>query len=242
VDRKKLLYVACGVACLLFAAVLLHNADGILRGFSKHDDVVEESIEVPKESAAEFAAESQPSAQRESGQAPEGECVVYVVGSVKHPGVYTVPQGTRIYKVLSLAGGFTEDADKAAVNLAATVSDGVQINFPNYIETAQKGYRTGESSSRKSASDKNYGYNSSSNSSKRRSSSGEKSVASLVDLNKASEEELNALPGVGAKTAALIVEYRQRHGRFERKEDLLEIRGIGVKKYEKLRDYVTVGE
>lgn len=239
-DRKKFLYIGCAVGCLLFASFVLHNADNIFGRFSKEEDVVEESIEAPKEGTAET---ERPTQREASAEAEEGECVVYVIGAVKHPGVYTVPNGTRVYKLLSLAGGFSEDADKAAVNLAAKVKDGEEINFPSCVETAQKGYRASGSSSRKSSSAKSSDdTRQSESSSTRRTRRNANGSGAIVNINSASEEELDSLPGVGAKTAALIVEYRRQHGRFERKEDLLSVRGIGAKKYEKLKDHVTVGE
>lgn len=242
-NKTKLLYIAGGVACLLFAAVLLNNADNILGGFGKNDEVVEGTLDAVEKTGQNAAPESdKPQAAENLQNDNEGEAVVYVTGSVKRPGVYTVAAGTRIYKVVALAGGFTEDADRSAVNLAAKVKDGAQIDFPSCVETAQKGYKTAKSSSR-SGRAKNTGYSESDNrSGKRRRKSADTSSVGVVDINSASEEELDSLPGVGARTAALIVQYRQSHGRFKRKEDLLEIRGIGVKKYEKLKDYVTVGE
>ncbi len=61
-----------------------------------------------------------------------------------------------------------------------------------------------------------------------------------VNVNIASAEELEKLPGIGPKTAGAIVSYRKKHGRFERKEDLLEVKGIGKKKFEKIKDLIEI--
>ena len=65
--------------------------------------------------------------------------------------------------------------------------------------------------------------------------------AGLVNINTASAAELDTLPGVGAKTAALIVEYRQKNGPFKKIEDLMNVRGIGEKNFLKLKPHLTIG-
>lgn len=67
-------------------------------------------------------------------------------------------------------------------------------------------------------------------------------VIEQVDVNRASESELQVVPGIGPAMAKRIVEWRTEHGRFERLDDLLNIRGIGVKTLDKLRPYLTVGD
>ncbi len=62
-----------------------------------------------------------------------------------------------------------------------------------------------------------------------------------VNINTASVAELDALPGIGAKTAALIVEYRQKHGLFKKVEELMNVRGVGEKNFLKLKDQISVG-
>ena len=65
--------------------------------------------------------------------------------------------------------------------------------------------------------------------------------AAKIDLNRASSEELQALPGVGVRTAELIIGYREEHGRFEKIEDLMNVRGIGERTFLRLRELVEVG-
>lgn len=217
--NNKWLFTAAGIACLLFSSVLLHNHGGDF--FKSKSDVVEETITVSKE-----ADRPQPVGNASDSY---GKIVVYVNGAVKKPGVFSVTEGTRLYEVLSLAGGFTEDADRSAVNLAARVKDGQQVNFPSCIETAQKGYKSSTRSSKKNSAT---GYKKSQT----------KISSSKINLNSATQEELENLPGVGAKTAKLIIDYRNENGDFTRLEDLLQIKGIGAKKYEKMKGSLTLGE
>lgn len=242
--KSGLLYCAAAVCCLLFTAMLLHNADSIFGGFSKSRDVEEATIpssEIAKDKEENYSRGKQDSFEQNSRspQDESGDISVFVTGAVKRPGVYNVPSGARVYQLLARAGGFTEDADKSAVNLAAKVRDGAQIDFPSCVETAQKGnrnYKSTKTSKQSSGDVKN-----SSSSRSRRTKSEDNPLGSLIDINSASEEELDTLPGVGAKTAALIVNYRNEHGKFERIEDLLDVKGIGTKKYAKLKDRITVG-
>ena len=74
----------------------------------------------------------------------------------------------------------------------------------------------------------------------RRAQDSKPSAVALVNLNTATAEQLDRLPGVGAKTAALIIEYRQKNGGFKKIEDLMNIRGIGEKSFLKLRPLITV--
>jgi len=147
---------------------------------------------------------------------------VHVAGQVKKPGVYTLPSGSRIRDALQQAGGAKPDADLDGVNLAEPLSDGQKIYVPHKAETRIAAVfrepRAGESSSRSST----------------------KSPPRFpLDINRATAEELEQLPGIGPVLAARIVEYRQMRGRFQSVDELLEVRGIGPKRLEQIRPYVV---
>lgn len=131
---------------------------------------------------------------------------VYLTGAVHAPGVYTVPQGLRVWALLERAGGAREDADLEALNLAAPVTDGMHLHVP----------RRGEPPS------------------------ATPTPSARLDLNTASVEELERLPGIGPRTAQAIVDYRLKHGPFRRLEDLLAISGIGPATLERIRPWVTI--
>ena len=151
--------------------------------------------------------------------------VVHAAGAVATPGVHRVPSGARVADVLDAAGGVTTDADLDRVNLAAPVADGQRLYVPRLGEAAIPvpiGPSDGAGGSG-GAGD------------------GTSSTAGPVDLNRATESELDVLPGVGPATAAAIVAHRGANGPFSRVDDLLEVRGIGPAKLEALRDLVTAG-
>jgi competence protein ComEA len=134
------------------------------------------------------------------------EIKVYINGAVHKPGVYQVYGEDRLEDVLILAGGLTEDADPARVNLALRVRDEAHFYVPRIGETIPTA----------------------------------SPVPGKVNINTASVEELQTLPGIGPTKASDIVKYRQENGLFSRVEDLLLVPGIGPKTLEDLREFITV--
>lgn len=123
------------------------------------------------------------------------DVVVYISGAVNKPGVYKVAPTARVADVVVLAGGLRADADYAAVNLAAHISDAAHIQVQSI--GAPMPHAVAES------------------------------MPTTVAVNRASAEELAALPGIGPALAARIVEHRTAHGAFATMDDLGEVPGIG---------------
>jgi competence protein ComEA len=134
----------------------------------------------------------------------------HAAGAVTRPGVYKLPPGARVTDLLDAAGGPAAVADLDQLNLAAPVGDGERIYVP----------RRGESPPPVAG--------------------GGQVATGPVDLNRATAEELDALPGVGPATATAIIAHRTKTGRFRTVDDLLEVRGIGEAKLADLRDKVKV--
>jgi competence protein ComEA len=137
------------------------------------------------------------------------ELVVHVAGAVRRPGLYELPEGSRVSDAVARAGGATRKADTAAVNLAAPLADGIQVLIPSRVAGA-----AGAAAAAGGA-------------------------AARVSLSSATLAELDALPGVGPVTAQKIVDYRAQHGGFGSVDDLDSIPGIGPARIEQLRDLVT---
>ena len=149
---------------------------------------------------------------------------VYLTGAVCVPGVYAVPAGSRLYEAVEMAGGFTEETDISACNLAAEVSDGVQYYFPTYAETEAAGGTAAYIVS--SGQDVPGG--------------GSASTDGRVNINTASRDELMTLPGIGGSKADAIIAYRDSNGGFSTPEDIKNVKGIGDSTYESLKDYIIV--
>lgn len=143
---------------------------------------------------------------------------VHAAGAVVRPGVVEVPAGARVVDVVHAAGGPSPDADLNQVNLAEIVKDAQRVYIPRVGETVAALPST-------SGPD---------------TSAGGADPPGVVNLNEASESELETLPGVGPATAKAIVDYRTQNGRFRSVDDLLNVRGIGPAKLEQIKPHARV--
>ena len=155
------------------------------------------------------------------------EIYVYMTGAVKKPGVYKFPEGSRIFEVVEAAGGFTPKADIAALNLAETFSDAQHIHIPMKSERTR---------TRNNADT----YTHITVQPKESELNVNQKKQNLVDINSASESELQRLKGVGPAIAKRICEYRKKNGRFKSAEELINVRGIGPVKLEKMRSQILI--
>lgn len=138
---------------------------------------------------------------------------VHVTGEVKLPGVYTLPEGAIVQDAIDAAQGPTAKAREDLLNLAAILSDGQRIYVPSSEETT-----TVDSGQRNL----------------------EANPGSMVNINTASQEELESLPGIGTVRAEAIIAYRTNNGYFLSIDDLLKVDGIGETTFNALKQLITV--
>jgi competence protein ComEA len=161
--------------------------------------------------AGASSASARPVRLTEAAPAPRAPVVVHVVGAVRRPGLYRLATGSRVADAVRRAGGSTRRAELALINLAAPLADGAQVVVPAGSPPAPAGAGPGTPAP----------------------------PAGKVSLNRASEQELDALPGVGPTTAQKIVAYRREHGAIGSVDELDAIPGIGPARLEQLRELVT---
>lgn len=142
--------------------------------------------------------------------------VVHVAGAVQTPGVYRLTAGSRVIDAVQAAGGMAPDSNSDAINLAASLTDGERVYVPRVGEVVPV-VAAGSTGG-----------------------SGSGAPSGPVNLNSATADDLDTLPGVGPATAAAILAYRDQHGPFASVEDLGEVNGIGPAKIEAIRGLVTV--
>lgn len=155
----------------------------------------------------------------ESVSESEGLVAVYVCGAVKNPGVYYMDAGDIKDSAIRLAGGFTEEADTAYVNLAQKVTEGERIYVPTKEETEQGMVFDTEAGAMQEAAQTESG---------------------KVNINTAGKEELMMLPGIGESKADAILAYRQEKGKFQSTDELMNIHGIKEGVYNKIKDLIVV--
>jgi competence protein ComEA len=152
--------------------------------------------------------------------------IVQVSGAVLNPGLVSLPRQSRVQNAIDAAGGFSADADRDSLNLAARVNDGDKITvFSISMRSTQAAAAaTGTSQDSKG-----------------------KIILTTptpdfpVNINTASIQELQNLPNIGLTKAEAIVNYRQQHGSFKKVEDIQNVAGIGASTFEKIKEFITVG-
>lgn len=143
--------------------------------------------------------------------------IVYICGAVKENKVITLKEGSRICDAIDAACGLTSDADLTHINLAYILEDGEKIYIPKIGEDMQTNTNSTYTSTFSSTSKNN-----------------------KININKATQTELEMIPGIGPSTALKILEYREINGKFLKIEDIKNVSGIGDAKFEKIENYITV--
>ena len=148
------------------------------------------------------------------------EIVIHIAGEVVKEGIVKIKKDARITDVIEKAGGLTKEADLSKINLAYQVEDGQKIYIPNINDKEEKDYITEDAGvdiivDGKKDKDK-------------------------VNLNTATQAELETLSGVGPSTALKIINYRKENGEFKKIEDIKNVPGIGEAKFESLKEYICV--
>ncbi len=144
--------------------------------------------------------------------------VVHLSGAVVQEGLYELPPGSRLDDALRAAGGLLDGADVEKINRAARLADGQKVNIPSRVAESPDA-----ASPQRSAAEIQV-------------TPGE----TQINLNTATLEELDALPGIGESKAADIIAYREKMGPFQAIEDIMNVPGIGPKIFENIRDQITV--
>ncbi|BDZ81007.1 helix-hairpin-helix domain-containing protein [Claveliimonas bilis] len=179
----------------------------------------EEALQEEKGSGEEQAdGESQEqwegAGKEQTGRTDEGKIWVYVCGQVASPGVYELPEESRIYEAVESAGGILEQGAAESVNLAEKASDGQRIYIPSKEEAAAMPAETPDEGSSGGMNDER------------------------VNLNTADKEELMTLTGIGETRAEAILTYREENGSFHSPEDIMNVQGIKEGIYEKIKEQI----
>ena len=230
--KQKIIIGGILAAMVLFILIYFIANAGNLMGNNKEIETLEEEegmLDIEEINATIEGSEGieesnmQSFDKKELGETEEQseDVVVHITGEVNKPGIVILKNNSRIADAINSAGGATKNADLNQINLAYILEDGQKIYIPNKNEKIEEDEYITDNS----------GNNEKNNSSKE----GEK-----VNINEAMQTELEGLPGIGPSLASRIIEYREANGKFEKIEDLQNVKGIGNSKYNDIKDKVTV--
>ena len=148
--------------------------------------------------------------------------LVHIMGQVNMPGLVELEENARIQDAIEAAGGATQEADFSKINLAYILEDGMKIYIPKIGE--EEAYITKDSGEATTTTNEK--------------AEGTKEL--MININTASQDELERLPGIGQSTANKIINYRKENGKFTKIEDIQNVSGIGEAKFNNIKNYITV--
>lgn len=176
----------------------------------KDDDTMDDDLQ----GTGEVSKDTEQIEDLETLQPVEKKICVHICGAVVSPGVYELPERSRIVQAIEAAGGLTEEADSLLVNQARIVEDGEQIRIFTKEEAKQMEIQS--------------------------VSETDGATSGKVNINTAAADVLMTLPGIGEAKADAIIAYREQHGGFKTIEDIMNISGIKEAVFSKIRDRITV--
>lgn len=220
--KQKIIIILIGI--ILIIAFLYYT-------YAKDENIIlSEELEVT----------NTPENTEENGNTTQEEqemIVVHVSGAVNKEGIVELEENSRISDAIDKAEGLKENANTKNINLAFRLEDGMKIYIPTIEETA-------EEMAQENTNDKTQNYVTSSGGvvqeESSTSTSSEEQKTGKININTATQTELETLPGIGPATSLKIVNYRKENGNFQSIEQIKEVSGIGNAKYENIKDLICV--
>ena len=186
------------------------------------DETTYQELEINKEvkESDGNTSENKNNEEIENQESSKETIVVHVSGAVNNEGIVELEADSRVADAIEKVGGLKPDANMKEVNLASKLEDGMKIYIPSNTEQEVQ----------VNSNTNNIMQNSTAN----------KNQTSKININTATQEELDSLPGIGPSTALKIINYRKENGKFSKIEDLKEVSGIGEAKFNQLKGLITV--
>ena len=215
-NKKTFIFAAIVIGLCAIAGVKIFESEGNARyEIAQSEDIEKESSDLKKDN----------NSSQSTNNSTTTEVTVYISGAVKTEGVITMSSEDRLSDAIKVMGGIVEGADMNAINLAEKLVDGKHYVIPKQGEQIPNDVNAGGGVS--GASTQTAG-------------GSERGQGGLVNLNTATIEQLDTLPGVGEATANKIITYREENGGFKSIEDLKNVKGIGDKKFEEIKGNICV--
>ena len=190
---------------------------------------IEESIMENQENIEDKDNKLENTDVEEENNKNEEKIIVHITGEVQFWGVIELEKGSRIIDAVNKAGGFTDNADTEKVNLAYELTDGVKVYIPSKNVDKESNITTQKYIITESGDNEIVEEN-----------EVNQREISLVNINEATQTELETLPGIGPSTALKIISYRKENGKFLNIEDIKNVSGIGENKFENIKDLISL--
>ena len=205
--------------------------------YTKEEDNIIYTEENVTENIAEDLEESEENTKEEINK-----IIVHVSGAVNKEGIVELEENSRISDAINKAEGLKENADTKNINLAFKLEDGMKIYIPTIGENIE-GNEGNEQNQNANMIDETSKYVTSSSGvvqEEQTNKQSEEKQNEKININTATQTELETLPGIGPSTSLKIVNYREENGKFKAIEDIKEVSGIGDAKYENIKDLICV--
>lgn len=229
INNNKKVFLILIISILIIIGYYLYYRNNNDYEEFETDTEIEEIADVNEEKILNKEQKLDEENSEEIKDKSEEKIIVHITGEVKYWGVLELEKGSRIMDAVNNAGGFTEEADTEKVNLAYELTDGVKVYIPSKNVdkesniTTQK-YITMESGDNEIVEETEM----------------KKTDNALVNINEATQTELETLPGIGPSIALKIISYRKENGKFLTIEDIKNISGIGENKFEVIKDLICI--
>ena len=219
--KQRIILIIGIIIISIFIIYYVYTKDG------NNFEIIEENVLIPEEEKI-LEDEGNVNEDETIKEVEEKNIMVHITGAVKNEGVVYLDSDSRVINAIEEAGGATQEADLSKINLVFPLQDGMKIYIPSIYDDENIENEIEEDEYITKSSDEIISEQSS------------KEAESKVNINKATQTELETLPGIGPSTALKIIEYRENEGKFKKIEDIKEVSGIGEAKFEKIKDFIEI--